>query len=207
MRRIWCLPALALVLLAGITSLGSGGVAGRAQAQGAGCQYVLGFLALYQQIPEVMGECLEDETPAPNGDSLQRTANGLAVYRKADNWTAFTDGYRTWVNGPNGIQQRLNTERFQWEGDVGAPGTTTIPGAGAPAASSSFNPATVTVRLEPAIRGFTGPVYITHAGDGTGRLYVVERRGAIRLVSGGSIAQTPFLDIQPLVRSSGLEQG
>ena len=41
--------------------------------------------------------------------------------RKADNWTAFTDGYRTWINGPNGLEQRLNTERFEWEYDY-APG-------------------------------------------------------------------------------------
>lgn len=39
------------------------------------------------------------------------------VWRKADNWTAFTDGHRTWINGPNGLQQRLNIERFAWEPD------------------------------------------------------------------------------------------
>jgi hypothetical protein len=48
------------------------------------------------------------------------------VWRKADNWTAFTDGYRTWVNGPAGLVRRLNTERFPWEGDAGAPGTTLL---------------------------------------------------------------------------------
>ena len=35
------------------------------------------------------------------------------VWRKADNWTAFTDGYRTWINGPSGLQVRLNTEHFE----------------------------------------------------------------------------------------------
>src|SRR5439155_10452091 len=39
----------------------------------------------------------------------------LLVWRKADNFTAFTDGYRTWVQGPFGLQKRLNTERFAWE--------------------------------------------------------------------------------------------
>ncbi len=43
------------------------------------------------------------------------------MWRKADNWTAFTDGYRTWINGPNGLEQRLNSERFPWEPDY-APG-------------------------------------------------------------------------------------
>jgi len=26
----------------------------------------------------------------------------VLVWRKADNRTAFTDGYRTWINGPRG---------------------------------------------------------------------------------------------------------
>ena len=85
---------------------------GPASAQ-AGCRFALGFKALAEQIPAVVGDCLEDERVNPaNGDALQRTTGGLLVWRKADNWTAFTDGYRTWVNGPLGLQQRLNTERF-----------------------------------------------------------------------------------------------
>src|SRR5262245_1423443 len=74
-----------------------GSVPVQPSAQAAGCTYVLGFLALYQLLPQVMGACAANEVPAPNGDSLQRTVNGLAVYRRADNWTAFTDGARTWI--------------------------------------------------------------------------------------------------------------
>ena len=50
-----------------------------------------------------------------HGDALQRTVNGLLVWRKADNWTAFTDGSQSWVNGPLGLQQRSNDQRFWWE--------------------------------------------------------------------------------------------
>ncbi|HEU5319081.1 MAG TPA: hypothetical protein VFX49_23420, partial [Chloroflexota bacterium] len=138
-----------------------------------GCQYILGFLALYQQIPTVMGPCVSNETPSPNGDSLQQTANGLAVYRAADNWTAFTDGFRTWINGPLGIQSRLNTERFPWEADAGA--------ASAAPPASSFDPNAVTLRLERAYGGLNGPLGLVHAGDGSGRLFVVEKRGTIRV--------------------------
>src|SRR5689334_15539621 len=78
----------------------------------------LGFAELRSLLPEVVGACLEDEQHKPfNGDALQRTTGGLLVWRKADNWTAFTDGFATWVNGPFGLQQRLNTQRFQWEPD------------------------------------------------------------------------------------------
>jgi hypothetical protein len=62
-----------------------------------------------------VGQCVENQHFASNGDAQQKTTGGLLAWRKADNWTAFTDGFHTWVNGPRGIQQRLNTERFAWE--------------------------------------------------------------------------------------------
>lgn len=84
----------------------------------ADCAFVLGFKSLHDKIPGIVGECLENEHHNPaNGDSLQRTSDGLLVWRKGDNWTAFTDGYHTWINGPHGLQKRLNTERLPWETD------------------------------------------------------------------------------------------
>lgn len=75
----------------------------------------LGFAALGSQIPSYAGQPVEDEHYGPNGDSLQQTTSGLMVWRKADNWTAFTNGGLTWVNGPNGVQVRPNDQRFSWE--------------------------------------------------------------------------------------------
>jgi hypothetical protein len=87
-----------------------------AQAQASGCRFVLGFAALHDRLPAVVGACLADEQHDPaSGDSLQPTTNGLLVWRKADNFTAFTDGARTWIIGPFGLQQRLNGQRFSWE--------------------------------------------------------------------------------------------
>lgn len=51
------------------------------------------------------------------------------------------------------------------------------------------------------------PVFVTHAGDGSGRLFVVEKGGTIAILKNGQRAQQPFLDITPLVQSSGSEQG
>ena len=86
------------------------------------CEFVHGFNALRELIGhEIVGECLENERHSENGDGTQHSTRGLLVWRKADNYTAFTDGYRTWVNGPNGLEIRLNTERFPWEQDY-APG-------------------------------------------------------------------------------------
>ena len=64
------------------------------------CQFVLGFATLRDLIGHnIVGECLENEHHNEIGDSVQQTTGGLLVWRKADNWTAFTDGYRTWING------------------------------------------------------------------------------------------------------------
>src|SRR5512133_3975529 len=79
-------------------------------------QFTLGFKALADQIPNVVGQPVEDEHHSANGDALQRTTTGLMVWRKADNWTAFTDGASTWINGPDGVQERANGDRFPWEG-------------------------------------------------------------------------------------------
>ncbi len=80
-----------------------------------GFSYKLGFQALAAQIPNTVGQPIENEHYGANGDSLQMTTSGLMVWRKADNWTAFTDGSRTWVNGPDGVQVRGNDQRFPWE--------------------------------------------------------------------------------------------
>ncbi len=92
------------------------------------CQFVLGFKTLRDLIGhDIVGECLENERYAANGNSEQPTTGGLLVWLKADNWTAFTDGYRTWINGPNGLAQRLNTERFAWEADYAPDGGIATP--------------------------------------------------------------------------------
>src|SRR5438128_5523768 len=91
--------ALGVVLMAG------GGWAATLPAGAAECQFQLGFKALHDMIPNVVGDCIESEHHNPeNGDGLQRTAKGLPVWRSADNWTAFTDGTMTWINGPLGLQ-------------------------------------------------------------------------------------------------------
>lgn len=55
--------------------------------------------------------------------------------------------------------------------------------------------------------GFAEPLGITHAGDGSGRLFIVERGGRVRLVKNGVVSDTPFLDISDRLFSAGGEQG
>ena len=84
-------------------------------SSGADCQFVLGFKTLHDLASQDVGDCLANQFSASNGDAQQPTSRGLLVWRKADNFTAFTDGYHTWVNGPSGVQERLNSDRFPWE--------------------------------------------------------------------------------------------
>ncbi len=107
------LLSLVVVLLVGMASTSSAD----SQAQP---QFVLGFKMLHDLIPNIVGQPLEDQHFDPaTGDVVQRTANGLLVWRKADNFTAFTDGTNSWVNGPNGVQARSNYARFKWESQDG----------------------------------------------------------------------------------------
>jgi hypothetical protein len=85
-------------------------------ARAADCQFLLGFKTLHDLIPEIVGDCITEEFHnAENGDGLQLTVGGLLVWRKLDNWTAFTNGTRSWIIGPFGLQSRANDERFEWE--------------------------------------------------------------------------------------------
>jgi hypothetical protein len=81
-------------------------------------EFRLGFKSMAEAIPKVVGEPIEEEHWGANGDSLQRTTTGLMVWRKADNWTAFTNGTMTWLNGPDGVQDRPNASKFDWEADT-----------------------------------------------------------------------------------------
>ncbi|MCB9835295.1 MAG: PQQ-dependent sugar dehydrogenase [Phycisphaera sp.] len=58
--------------------------------------------------------------------------------------------------------------------------------------------------------GLSRPVYMVSAPGDDDTFYVVEQRGAIRVVQNGTVLATPFLDIDPLVlngTSGGNEQG
>src|SRR2546423_15677931 len=71
-----------------------------------------------------------------------------------------------------------------------------------PAPASSFK-----LGLEDAADGFDSPLYVTGAGDGSNRMFVVEKGGTIRIIQDGKRVEKPFLDITPLVNSASSERG
>lgn len=95
-----------------------------------------------------------------------------------------------------------------------APATATAATAETPAAQPSATAApaapdiaALAIELAPVAEGLTDPLFVTHAGDGSGRTFVVEKTGAIRIIADGRLLESPFLDISDRVRSSGSEQG
>jgi glucose/arabinose dehydrogenase len=64
-------------------------------------------------------------------------------------------------------------------------------------------PAPLTVRLQPYLTGLSAPVLIRSAKDGTGRLFVVQQGGIIKVVQPGSNVATDFMNITTKVLSGG----
>jgi glucose/arabinose dehydrogenase len=73
-------------------------------------------------------------------------------------------------------------------------------------ASSRFDASRIALTVNVLVDGLRDPVDVAAAGDGSGRLFVVEQRGTIRLVMDGRLVTKPFLDIRKRILSGG-EQG
>ncbi|MEZ4714360.1 MAG: PQQ-dependent sugar dehydrogenase [Caldilineaceae bacterium] len=65
----------------------------------------------------------------------------------------------------------------------------------------------ISIVIEPLVEGLTRPVFVTHAGDGSGRLFIVEQVGRIRIVQDSVLLERPFLDLEEQINDSGNEQG
>ena len=64
-----------------------------------------------------------------------------------------------------------------------------------------------TIELKPIASGFREPTYLTNAKDGSGRIFVVEKKGQIKILKESNILSEPFIYIVSQVRSKGSEQG
>jgi hypothetical protein len=71
---------------------------------------------------------------------------------------------------------------YQWDGEIAAPEA---------------------VQLQLVFSGLSGTVFVTHAHDGTNRLFVIEQIGRIRVAQPGASTTTVFLDIVSRVLSGG----
>lgn len=58
--------------------------------------------------------------------------------------------------------------------------------------------------LQTVAAGFTRPIYVTGAGDGSGRLFVVEQGGKIKIIQDGTVLSEPFLDVSGWISEAAL---
>ena len=66
------------------------------------------------------------------------------------------------------------------------------------------NPA---IQLVKVAEGLSDPVNVAAPADGSGRLFILERVGRIRILQDGELLEEPFLDIKEIVKYDYLEQG
>ncbi len=59
------------------------------------------------------------------------------------------------------------------------------------------------VKLVKVASGFERPTSVTNAGDGSGRVFVVEQGGLVRVMKDGKVLSQPFLDVRDLTRAGG----
>lgn len=81
-----------------------------------------------------------------------------------------------------------------------------VPGAvGSARAQEAQQP--VPYRLSEVVSGLSRPIYVTHAGDGSGRLFIVEQGGLIKVLAEGALLGEPFLDVTGLISAEALGGG
>jgi glucose/arabinose dehydrogenase len=86
-------------------------------------------------------------------------------------------------------------------------------GGGSPAGTAAGSPAGtaagavdldhLAVGFDQVVTGLSQPLAVVNAGDGSGRLFVVQQGGQIRIVRSGQLVAQPFLDISDRITSGG----
>ncbi len=83
----------------------------------------------------------------------------------------------------------------------------TLAACGSPqAAASTPETGSPEVSLEPVVSGLEQPTSVVSAADGSGRLFITQKTGLARVIAGGEVLNTPFLDLTGAVSTSS-EQG
>ena len=142
--------------------------------------------------------------PVTHRVSLENLANDLLVWHRFDSESA-ADGdiFRLIIDPPQLVSKvRILTTRGQ--GWVAWREVRVL---------ASGHPTTLGQSIEEIEAVATVPsgslnfVQITHAGDGSGRLFLVDKQGRIHIVKDGLPLETPFLDISERISAEGPMQG
>ena len=88
-----------------------------------------------------------------------------------------------------------------------APDTATAPATEPPIVNAGGFPDATAYEWKLIASGLNRPVDIQPANDGSGRLFIIEKAGYIRIYENGKLLDAPFLDITNRVSTSGNEMG
>jgi len=143
----------------------------------------------------LLAACGADATPRPTNAPAANTPASQAPTTLRPTDTTSASGATAVPTKPTGAARATNAPAAS----TAAPNSA----AATPAVGDARSP----VALKLVTDDLRGPTYVTHAGDGSGRLFVTEKGGTIALLRNGQRAPKPFLDITALVTSSGSEQG
>ncbi len=72
-----------------------------------------------------------------------------------------------------------------------------------PSPATPFDPTRAKIRLEKVVGDLNSPLAAVNAGDGSGRVFVVEQPGRVKIVRDGAVGDPPFLDIRDRIASGG----
>jgi hypothetical protein len=119
--------------------------------------FSFGLADLKAALGNTMGEPTECEHPnSSNGDTLQQTTTGMAVYRQSANSPEFTDGWNHWALEPAGV--------VAWSGDSSPVASTSVPAPwgdfgpqSAPVVAQRPGPSTLVPVPPPPARPQTSP--------------------------------------------------
>ena len=72
--------------------------------------------------------------------------------------------------------------------------------------SRDRGPDPAAIKLTLVASGFTRPLFVTHAADGSDRIFLVEQVGKIWILKDGILLEQPFLDIEDLISPGAITQ-
>jgi len=67
--------------------------------------------------------------------------------------------------------------------------------SGAPMPLPVIEKGNIEIELETVVTGIITPIDLEDAGDGSGRLFIVEQAGTVQILKDGVLLETPFLDV------------
>ncbi|HEY3013204.1 MAG TPA: PQQ-dependent sugar dehydrogenase, partial [Gemmatimonadales bacterium] len=159
---------------------------------------------IQEPIPVTTVTVTAPQTTIELGQTVQltataRDASGTVVEGRTFEWTT-ADAVVASVSS-TGLVTGLSQGQVEIRATTeGVTGTIMITVAAAPPGGP------VTLGLQEVATGFNFPLYLT-SPPGDDRLFIVEKAGAIRVIKGGAVLETPFLDLTAKVASEGGEQG